>query len=103
MKIQRWPLVLILIAWFAGALGLVLGLLLGPHWFSRFGALVVLFAAAAEYQLLQLEFDALYSRLASENAAHLSPSVWQQRKKWLAHITLIVGILIWGFGDLLVS
>ena len=103
MKIQRWPLVLILIALLTIVLGLSLGFLLEPQWFSRFGALVVLLGLAAEYQLLQLELSALYTHLNAQIESEVGPSAWQRRKQWLAHVTVVIGTLVWGFGDLLIA
>ena len=100
MKSQRWSLVHLLIAWFVGAIGLICGILLEPGWFSRFGALIVFFGAAAEYELLQLDFDWLRQGLTADRGVDARPSVWQTRKQWMAHITVGSGTVIWGFGDL---
>lgn len=95
---------LLLLAWLTGLLGLALGLLFEPIWFARFGSLIVLFSAMSEYSLLHNELNRLYSRLENtedNEVPDLTPSRWHQKKVFLTHITLIVGTLIWGFGDLL--
>lgn len=96
---------LILFAWASGLIGLILGVSLEPLWFARFGSVIVLFAVMSEYSLLHGELNRLYMRLetvdAEDDMPNLSPSKWHLKKVWLSHITLVVGTLIWGFGDLL--
>jgi len=96
---------LILLAWASGLIGLILGVSLEPLWFARFGSVIVLFAVMSEYSLLHGELNRLYMRLetvdAEDDMPNLSPSKWHLKKVWLSHITLVVGTLIWGFGDLL--
>ncbi len=96
---------LLILAWVMGAIGLILGLWLEPLWFARFGSLVVLFAAMSEYRLLHGELNRLYDRLEKVDAdmdmPDLTPSKWHMKKVWISHITLVLGTLIWGFGDLL--
>ncbi len=105
MFIKKKSVLLLLIAWALGVLGLVLGLIFDPLWFARFGSLVVLFAAMSEYSLLHGELNRLYLRLEKVDAdmdmPDLTPSKWHLKKVALSHITLIAGTLIWGFGDLL--
>lgn len=96
---------LLLLAWVMGLAGLVFGLVLEPIWFARFGSLMVLFAVMSEYALLHGELDLLYQRLekvqAEDDMPDLTPSKWHRKKVWLSHLTVILGTLIWGFGDLL--
>jgi len=96
---------LLVLAWVLGAIGLVLGIWLEPLWFARFGSLVVLLAAMSEYRLLHGELDRLYDRLEKVDAdmdmPDLTPSKWHMKKVWISHVTLVLGTLIWGFGDLL--
>lgn len=86
-------------------LGLVLGLVLEPLWFARFGSLVVLFALMSEYVLLHSELNSLYARLEGvdqgDDIPDLSPSKWHRKKVMLSHFTIVLGTLIWGFGDLI--
>ena len=86
-----------------GAIGLLLGVFLAPHWFARSGSLMVLFGAAATYVLLQMEADTLYGKLASREDVGSGPSNWQKYKGWMAHSTVALGTVIWGFGDLLLG
>jgi len=103
--VQRKSGLLIILAWISGLIGLILGVWLDPLWFARFGSVIVLFAVMSEYSLLHGELNRLYMRLeqvdADSDMPDLTPSKWHSKKVWLSHITLIVGTLIWGFGDLL--
>ncbi|VAW48380.1 hypothetical protein MNBD_GAMMA03-948 [hydrothermal vent metagenome] len=96
---------LLIVAWSAGIIGLILGIWLDPVWFARFGSLIVLFAVMGEYSLLHGELNRLYDRLEKVDAdmdmPDLTPSKWHLKKVWMSHVTLVAGTLIWGFGDLL--
>lgn len=96
---------LLLLAWFMALLGLALGLSLEPLWFARFGSLVVLFAIMSEYVLLHSELNRLYDSLEGvdhgDDIPDLTPSKWHRKKVLLSHATVVLGTLIWGFGDLL--
>lgn len=95
---------LLLLAWLSGLVGLVLGLVLEPMWFARFGSLMVLFSLMSEYFLLHNELNRLYASLEEvddSDIPDLSPSKWHYKKVWLSHMTIVLGTLIWGFGDLL--
>lgn len=96
---------LLLTSWIAGGLGLILGLTLEPIWFARFGSLIVLFAVMSEYTLLHNELRIIYDNLENNNSiskiTDITPSRWHQKKMWLTHLTVILGTLIWGFGDLI--
>ncbi len=103
---QKKSGLLLILAWLSGLLGLLLGLVLEPLWFARFGSLVVLFSLMSEYTLLHSELNRLYAGLSKvdseDDIPDLSPSKWHNKKVWLSHITIVVGTLIWGFGDLLI-
>ena len=96
---------LLVLAWIMGVVGLILGVWLDPLWFARFGSLIVLFSAMSEYSLLHGELNRLYDRLEKVDAdmdmPDLTPSKWHFKKVWVSHLTLVLGTLIWGFGDLL--
>lgn len=103
---QRKGTIFLLLAWASGFIGFVLGWVLEPLWFARFGSLIVLFAVMSEYMLIHHEFDTLYIRLdkirAQDNIPDLSPSKWHRKKVFVSHLTVIIGTIIWGFGDLLI-
>lgn len=102
---QKKSGLLLLLAWGAGLVGLLLGLIFEPMWFARLGSLMVLFSLMSEYLLLHNELNRLYVSLEkvddSGDIPDLSPSKWHHKKVWLSHLTIILGTLIWGFGDLL--
>ena len=95
----------LLLAWIAGGIGLILGLAFEPIWFARFGSLVVLFAVMSEYIMFHSELKIIYDNLENHKSikeiTDITPSRWHQKKMWLTHLTVILGTLIWGFGDLL--
>jgi len=103
--VQKKSGLLLVFAWIAGLVGLVLGLALEPMWFARSGSLMVLLSLVGEYILLHNELDRLYANLEkvddSGDIPDLSPSKWHHKKVLLSHLTIILGTLIWGFGDLL--
>lgn len=105
MDIYRKGSIFLPLAWLMGGVGLILGIVWDPMWFARFGSLVVLFSVMSEYALIHQELDILYRRLdrisAEDDIPDLSPSKWHRKKVWLSHLTVVVGTLIWGFGDLL--
>jgi hypothetical protein len=103
--ITRKTFLITLLGWAFGLLGLALGLTVDPTWFARAGSLMVLMAVISEYSLLHGELARLYQKLdqidADDDIPDLSPSKWHRRKLHLTHVTVILGTLIWGFGDLL--
>ncbi|WP_319381524.1 hypothetical protein [Thiomicrorhabdus sp.] len=98
---------LLLLAWVMLGIGLILGFAWDGIWFARFGSLVVLFAVMSEYSLMHRELDVLYQRLekvdVGDDIPDLAPSKWHRKKVWLSHLTVVLGTLIWGFGDLIFS
>lgn len=104
----RFPIQCLVASWVFGLFGLLLGVYVEPELFSRFGSVVVLLAVMSEYALLKAELDRLYDRLSGLGAAEadntgipdLAPSTWHQKQALVSHVTIIIGTLIWGFGDL---
>jgi len=107
MFLTRKTFLITLIGWVLGLIGLGLGLFFDPLWFARFGSLVVLMGVISEYSLLHGELARLYKRLdqidADDDIPDLSPSKWHRQKLHMTHITVILGTLIWGFGDLWIA
>lgn len=97
----------------AGILCALIGLLAGvgsePKTFARFGALVILCGVAAEYSLVKIEMSNLYvtvrERSGVWNDDHwgLEVSQLHTRLSWCAHVLVVGGTLISGFGDLLLE
>jgi len=102
---QKKSGLLLVMAWVAGLVGLIMGIAFEPSWFARFGSLIVLFSVMSEYFLLHGELNILYQRLekvmAEDDMPDLTPSKWHLKKVWVSHVTIIAGTVIWGFGDLL--
>ena len=112
MKNKNFPFQCILFSWVVGAIGLMLGVCVSPEWFGRFGSLIVLFAVMSEYALLQSELNNLYAALKGQGAAEfgndtgipdLSVSKWHRTQTLMSHSTIVVGTLIWGFGDIFIE
>ncbi len=102
------------ITYLAGAYLVVFGSLLfsiNGHdllWFSRSGSIMVLFAAIIEYQNLKLQ-QAINEK-ATEGAGALRGGVgplsqprFRQLLSKFTHLTVGLGTVIWGYGDLLVA
>lgn len=111
MADSNFPIKMILTAWAFGIVGFLCGYNFDPNLFSRFGSVIVLLAIVAEYSLFKSELDGLYRRLEGQGAAvcgnagiqNLKPTSWHKRQSLFAHITIVVGTFIWGFGDLIIS
>jgi hypothetical protein len=66
------------------------------------GSVVVLFGIMCEFSMLKIELSLLYGKLEKRpESQNLSPSLWHQNKSYMAHIMVVVGTLVWGFGDLI--
>ncbi len=84
---------------------LILGLNNSYEWFSRGGALVTLFGIAAEYSLIQIQTKYLSNRYHGVGAlsggkidSFAVPTPYPLIQT-LAHLMVVLGTLIWGFGD----
>ena len=72
------------------------------HWFQRSGSLMVLFSAAVEYRRSVLRARAADSgdpRLKAAVAARSRP-IWGS-VPYVCYLQILLGTLIWGYGDLL--
>lgn len=76
------------------------------HWFARSGSLMVLLAVVVEFRNLNLQ------QLLNDNSARISRNVsgilrptkqpyFRQVLINVAHILVVIGTIIWGYGDLL--
>ncbi len=106
---HKYSICCIILSWITLFIGLYLGLSLNEEWFSRLGAIVVFFAVASEYSLVQLEMANLYGQIKEKSLVwnddgwgNLEISVFHKRLSILSHITTGIGTVIWGFGDLFV-
>ena len=101
------PVIFLIISWSLVIISLYLEALLGVALFSRSGSLMVLFAVIAKYNLLgerdkyHSEQLQKYSRGEQVNFIEIHPKKGHQYLETAAHITVIIGTIIWGYGDLL--
>ncbi len=81
----------------------------GFNWFARSGALMVLLAAIVEFRISGHIYDDIQrSQLTSSivnSSIPLKAKPTKKRKKIAitAHTLLVVGTIIWGYGDLIWS
>lgn len=78
----------------------------GYNWFARSGAIMVLGAAVAEYNLALLQQEANSDAITIAGLgvpASSNPSKVASRISYAAHVFLVLGTAIWGYGDLLLS
>ncbi len=103
------PMIFLIISWLVVLISLYLEAILKESLFSRSGSLMVLFAVMAEYSLLrardEYHSDQLktYSRGGGVNFKEIHPSKSHQYLEKTAHFTVVLGTIIWGYGDLLIS
>jgi hypothetical protein len=105
----RYPTICLSVATIAFFAFLVAGIRCDAMLFARGASIVVLFSAAAEYGLLQIQQEILNKRIRglggwdgpvveSFDIPHPFP-----RLRVTAHIYVVVGTFVWGFGDLLLA
>jgi len=99
-------------AWFAAGYFFYLDTLLDSNWFSRSGSLIVLFAVMSEYLLLKDQNEHIYrlitkGRWSAENnlqpTGKLAPNKSHLIKDKATHVSVVLGTLIWGYGDLILN
>jgi energy-coupling factor transporter transmembrane protein EcfT len=106
-KNNRKPIVFLIIAWLIVLISFYLEAIWGSLLFSRSGSLMVLFAFIAEYYLLRTRDKyhgnqlKTFSRGNQVNFEEVHPSKSHQYLEKVSHITVIIGTVIWGYGDLL--
>ena len=102
MNTRRLPLLYLMAAWLCAVIGLALGVFIEAGLFARMGSVVVLLALMSEFTLLKQELDTLYWHLQDNSGEqYQSPSLWHRKKALVSHISVVIGTLIWGFGDML--
>lgn len=97
----------IIFAWLAMTIGVFMELYIAQGFFSRFSSITVIFAIIAEYWLLKTEMHNLYTSLQGQGAAeagntgiqNIDPPKSHNPLQIIAHITVITGTFMWGFGD----
>ena len=99
----------LVLAWLFSIVGFCLEVSMGFKFFARSGSLMVLFAIVSEYKLLKQEQERIYNLLKGRGAAQagekgipdLAPVPKYKNQVRVAHVTVIIGTFIWGFGDYL--
>lgn len=101
----KYPITCLLLSALCVVAFLILGLSNSHEWFSRGGALVTLFGIAAEYSLIQIQTKYLSSNFRGVGALSggkidsFSVPTPYPLIQISAHLMVILGTLIWGFGD----
>lgn len=83
---------------------LIAGLKCDYEWFGKGGSIIVLFSVAAEYGLTLLQSEEMQKRAPESSGWDAIPLSFAMPKPFgiirlAAHIFVVVGTLIWGFGD----
>lgn len=101
------PIIFLIISWLLVLISFYFEAILGSYLFSRSGSLMVLFAVMAEYNLLRTREkyhrDQIrkYSNGNRVNLEEIHPSKTHQYLEKAAHINVVLGTILWGYGDLL--
>ena len=74
------------------------------HWFARSGSLIVLLAVICEFRL-GAKYSARWPDHATSRYLQHTPvpesGTTEKVLRWASHLAVVVGTLIWGYGDLL--
>ena len=75
-----------------------------PSWFSSSGSLMVIFSGALEFRQSRVqqrrnEIATKGSGTFGGGVAPLELPIYRQRIIWASHVSLILGTLVWGYGD----
>lgn len=103
---NRKPIIFLIIAWLIVLISFYLETIWGSSLFPRSGSLMVLFAFIAEYYLLRARDKyhsnqlKTYSKGNQVDFEEVHPSKSHQYLEKVSHITVIIGTIIWGYGDL---
>lgn len=101
------PIIFLIISWLLVLISFYFEAILGGFLFSRSGSLMVLFAVMAEYNLLRTREKyhrdqfRKYSRGNQVNLDEIHPSKSHKYLEKAAHINVVLGTILWGYGDLL--
>jgi hypothetical protein len=104
------PLCFLILAWASIAVSFFLEANYGGNWFMRSGSLMVLFSIVAEFLLLDGRDEYLNQRLSERKEPNqqksldsFHPSQMHKLFEIISHISVVIGTVIWGYGDLLYS
>lgn len=101
----KYPFGCIIFSFISCIIFLILGLSNTHEWFGRGGAIIVLFGVAAEFGLIQIQSEKINERISGVGGLS-GPVVTDldipspfSTLRMFSHICVVVGTLIWGFGD----
>jgi len=100
------PALLLLLAYLVVLASLGGQLVVGLSLFPRSGALMVALSVLAEFSLMRgrdIHHGVQLQELAAGKPVDfepIHPSRRHQALEWLAHITSVLGTVLWGYGDL---
>ena len=90
---------------FISIIWVFISLFISENWFARSGSIMVLFSVIIEYRLLKAHNDMVNRKVQASvhTRRALKITVLEEHKKisFITHIFLVVGTLIWGYGDLI--
>ncbi|MDO6536939.1 hypothetical protein [Alteromonas stellipolaris] len=81
----------------------------GYNWFARSGAVVVLLAAFVEFKISSHIYEDIQRAQFMQSKINMAiplkakPTKPRRNVSFAAHILLVVGTIIWGYGDLIWS
>lgn len=110
LKNFYFPLYFLVLSWASIAISLYIEANYGGNWFMRSGSLMVLFSVIAEFLLLEGRDEYLNQRLSKSKVPNqqnsldsIHPSHTHKLLEIISHISVVIGTVIWGYGDLLYS
>ncbi len=101
------PTACLILAWAVVIVSLSAEIAFGGNWLGRSGSLMVLFSVIANYVLLQ-DRDAYHSEKLKQHGtgdqpvdfSKIHPSRAHQYLETASQISVVIGTVIWGYGDL---
>lgn len=101
------PQMLLLLGYVVAAASLGAQLAVGHSLFPRSGALLVALSVVAQFRLLHsrdLHHNGqlrAYAEGVTVDFGRIHPNARHQRLEWAAHVSSVLGTILWGYGDLI--
>ncbi|MFA5419799.1 MAG: hypothetical protein WC341_15205 [Bacteroidales bacterium] len=101
------PILFLILSWLIVIISIYLEAIWGRSLFARSGSLMVLFAVIASFSLLKGRDEYHHSKLKAYSGGkkidfeEIHPSKKHRYLETFAHINIVLGTFIWGYGDLL--
>ncbi len=103
------PIVCLVFAWGIVLVSFAIEFETGGNWLARSGSLMVLFSVIAGYILLG-DRDKYHSETLKRHwgertvdFSKIHPSPLHRKLESVSHLTVVIGTVIWGYGDLLLA